>query len=186
MGTLEAMAAAAVAEVEAGGFTWKIRKVTTMDMLGAGKAIVAAIPAVAAQAAEEITRAGIKPSESPTAEQIKAAEKAADAAIAKAIMDLPEAQIRSLTDNQNLVVAAGTTAVKEDEGWRQVRIVVTGESDPEANVLRVADLPPGVVPVLFDEITKLTQGKEAVARIATFLGRSGSGTPGGPDRETEG
>jgi hypothetical protein len=179
MGVIEAIAEAAIGEVEACGLRFQIRKVTTIDMLSAGKGVLSAIPA-------EAMREIVDEEKKPKAKKDKSAEKRNMEAALKAIASMTDDQFRDMTANQELIAIAGTIAIEEDGTWRPLTLTADGESDSERNILRVADLPPGCVGALFSGIMVLTRGKEAAARIASFLVESKPGATGRSHRTKAG
>lgn len=159
---IESLARAAHDDVEAGGLLWRVRKVSTADLLAAGRAVLTVVPEANLDGDDD---------------------EVADAkTIAEIMLSKTDAEMNELYAHQAVVVAAGTIACSDDGGetWEPLVMTVSGGTVPEKQQLRVADLPYGVEPILFAAIMKLTMDREASKRIARFRSESNDG----PDRRS--
>lgn len=146
MNLATAIAQSATEDVEAGGLWWRIRRITTAELVEAGGSILLAAKPEGADAA------------------------AATKAIEGALRD-PKAAA-SGARFMDAVACAGIRAASEDgKSYEDLRVVLTDrEHDPGSSRLHVGSLPPGVAQKLAGAILKLsTNGGAAGERLASFL-----------------
>ena len=155
MGVIAELKAAATETVKAGGFEWKIRKVSSADLAEVGHASLPILPVDLL--VKQIV--GPKPSKRKAKKQTEA-EQVEE--WARAIQHMSPKSLRNTKDQEASVVAAGTVAVLNGEGWEPIRMVTGDRESDEANqLLNVRDLPPGVEETLFEAIMSLTSDRGA-------------------------
>lgn len=166
---LSQIKAIATAEIEAGGFHWKIQKVGTSDLARVGHASL-----MVAQAFK-----GSELSDTPTGDeksQQNATEGGFSGIDSELIQSVSAETLQNMADLKNAVVMAGTLAAGDGKDWEDIKIVeLKKDEDGEKGRIWIGSLPPGVDDVLFNEIMSIsTDQGAAISRLAAFRGQAGS------------
>lgn len=141
----------AQADIEAGGLWWRVRKITSADMVEAGRPmfVAAHVDLRASDAAAQMV-----------AESLKEPGKVVEG------MRFLEA-----------VAVAGLVAASQDgQAWEALRLVLdVRQEEPGASRLHVGSLPPGVVEAIAAKVLYLTtDGGAASERLGSFRARDGA------------
>ena len=164
---LKQIADTSTSEIEAGGFSWRVKKVASSDLARVGHASL--VVAQAFQGEEAVSKAANrKPKSKGKTNGVEAAEDDPAALLASVSPEVLE----NMASLKAAVVMAGTVAVGHEGEWEDVRLVSTiEEEDPDAGLIAVASLPPDVDDAIFNEVMSLsTDGGLAMSRLAAFRG----------------
>lgn len=151
MNVLEALVQSATQDIQVGPCHWRIRRVTTAEIIQAGGAFLLAAQRLAPDA--------------PDARQLQ--EK----------LRKEPAQLASGARFQEALVAASVAAVSRDgTEWMECRIVLDAKQESASGGrIHVSSLPPGTMETLSAEILKLSKdGGAADERLSSFLGATAS------------
>ncbi len=143
----------AQADIQAAGLWWRVRKITSADMVEAGRPMFVAAH-VDFRDAETVARV--------VAENMASPAKAVEG------MRFLEA-----------VAVAGLVACSEDGAtWEALRLVLDPrQEEPGASRLHVSSLPPGAVEAIAARVLHLTtDGGAASERLGSFRARDGAGS----------
>lgn len=164
---IQAMAAAALREVEIGPLRWRIRKINSRLLNEAqrqGLTMLPHTPEALAALSEVITARAEERAPTPEAQASLAS------ALLQRLQSAKPEELAAAAMERGQVVAAGVVAVALGDEWQDTRIVLNGTpTDAEAGILHIDDLPPGVDERLYAEIMAHTNdGEGAAQRIAAF------------------
>ena len=167
------------AEIEAGGFSWRVRKVASTDMARVGHASL-----IVAQAFKGIEDAPTN-GKGASARKGKKTAPEDDSELPTDLFErLTPTALQNMAELKQAVIMAGTVAVGHEDEWEDVEIVadVVAE-DAENGVIWIGSLPPGVEDRLFETILSLsTDEGAAVNRLAAFRSAAGSAPAPRPSR----
>ena len=169
----------ATTTVEAGGLWWRVRRISSLELLQAG------LPALLIAPGGPTTETPAEPPpESEGAEQEGADEAAQLRAHIQRLRENPGlmAQTEELAAH---VVAAGVTAARADgQTWQPLKVVLDhAQQSARLNKVHISSLPVGTVKVLYKRIMALSKGGVDGTTLATFPGGAPpSGRPPRPPR----
>ena len=176
MGLIDTLKDLATDEVEAGGLTFRIRKVTTAELREVQHATLAMLPT------DEILRmAKAKGQAGEDADPTPEDQANREREYAEMMRRAKPEDVRRTTQVQSGVVCAGTVAVRHPGTgeWEGVKLSIRKDSDDAAGILNVRDLPSGAEDALFAGIMSLsTGGGRASEWLASFRKPAGDGAVG--------
>ena len=145
------LALSALATFEAAGIHWKVRKITSADMVEAGRPIFIAA-------------------------KVDLSDQQASSALLEAALRTPEKVVDGMRFLEAVAVAGLVAASQDGEVWEALRLVLDPrQEEPGAGRLYVGSLPPGVVEQLAARVLHLTtDGGAASDRLGAFLARDAS------------
>jgi len=163
--------AIATAEIEAGGFTWKIQKVGTSDLARVGHASLMVAQAFKGAEAKETPKKTKK-----TRQKKTSAEETPLDETAELLKSVSAETLQNMADLKNAVIMAGVVAVSDGKNWEDIKIVeLPKDEDGELGRIWIGSLPPGVDDVLFNEVMSIsTDQGAAISRLAAFRGSAKS------------
>lgn len=158
----DALRATATDEIEVCGIGWRVRKVTSADLMRVQVATLALLPVDTAAA---IARAAGEAPESPPPMD--------EREMVKALVNAQEANVNRLNALRRGLVAAGTTHGREPGGeWEPVTISL--DDDPPSGQIAIRDLPPGTEEAIAAAVMRLSSdGGQAIARLESFRRAAG-------------